>query len=170
MRKIPLFAAALGLAAGAAALPAEAMVCNIVLDRNDQVIYRDVTPPLDLSDGGSRARAAMRQRGEYLMVIDTDRCAQVVPRTDSSSTASVEDIVAGMRPYMGRGGGPADVRRRGGGWDRQHRPHGGACRGEHVARQLDKSILAAPVRRAANAVPPGLRGGFRRHQAFSPRT
>ena len=105
MRKIPLFAAALGLAAGAAALPAEAMICNIVLDRNDQVIYRDVTPPLDLSDGGSRARAAMRQRGEYLMVIDTDRCAQVVPRTDSSNAASVEDIVAGMRPYMGRGGG-----------------------------------------------------------------
>ena len=104
MHKIPLFAAALGLAAGAAALPAEALVCNIVLDRNDQVIYRDVTPPLDLSDGGSRARAAMRQRGEYLMVIDTDRCAQLVPRTDNSSAASVEDIVAGMRPYMGRGG------------------------------------------------------------------
>jgi hypothetical protein len=81
------------------------MTCNIVFDRNDQVIYRDVTPPLDLSDGGSRARAAMRQRGEYLMVIDTDRCAQVVPRTDSSSAASVEDIVGGMRPYMGRGGG-----------------------------------------------------------------
>jgi hypothetical protein len=98
VRKIPLFAAALGLAA-------EAMICNIVFDRNDQVIYRDVTPPLDLSDGGSRARAAMRQRGEYLMLIDTDRCAQVVPRTDSSSAASVEDIVAGMRPYMGRGGG-----------------------------------------------------------------
>jgi hypothetical protein len=105
VRKIPLFAAALGLAVGAAALPAKAMICNIVFDRNDQVIYRDVTPPLDLSDGGSRARAAMRQRGEYLMVIDTDRCAQVVPRTDSSNAASVEDIVAGMRPYMGRGGG-----------------------------------------------------------------
>ena len=104
MHKIPLFAAALGLA-GAASLPAEALVCNIVFDRNDQVIYRDVTPPLDLSDGGSRARAAMRQRGEYLMVIDTDRCAQVVPKADQSSAASVEDIVAGMRPYMGRGGG-----------------------------------------------------------------
>ncbi|MEO8565956.1 MAG: hypothetical protein ABI541_06195 [Betaproteobacteria bacterium] len=105
MDKIPLFAAALGLVAGAASLPAEALVCNIVFDRNDQVIYRNVTPPLDLSDGGSRARAAMRQRGEYLMVIDTDRCAPVAPRTDKSSAASVEDIVAGMRPYMGRGGG-----------------------------------------------------------------
>jgi len=103
VHKIPLFAAALGLVAGAAALPAEALVCNIVFDRNDQVIYRDVTPPLDLSDGGSRAQAAMRQRGEYLMVIDTDRCLQVVPKADQSSAASVEDIVAGMRPYMGRG-------------------------------------------------------------------
>jgi hypothetical protein len=105
VHKLPFFATAFGLFVGAASVPADAMVCNIVLDRNDQVIYRDVTPPLDLSDGGSRARAAMRQRGEYLMVIDTDRCAQVVPRTDNSSAASVEDIVAGMRPYMGRGGG-----------------------------------------------------------------
>jgi hypothetical protein len=105
VHKIPLLAAALGIAAGAACVPAAAMTCNIVFDRNDQVIYRDVTPPLDLSDGGSRAQAAMRQRGEYLMVIDTDRCAQVVPKADKSSAASVEDIVAGMRPYMGRGGG-----------------------------------------------------------------
>jgi hypothetical protein len=105
VNKIPLFAAALGLAAATASLPAGALVCNIVFDRNDQVIYRDVTPPLDLSDGGARARAQMRQRGEYLMVIDTDRCAPVAPRTDKSSAASVEDIVAGMRPYMGRGGG-----------------------------------------------------------------
>jgi len=104
VHKIPLFVAALGLVAGAS-LPAEALVCNIVFDRNDQVIYRDVTPPLDLSDRGSRAQAAMRQRGEYLMVIDTDRCLQVVPKADQSSAASVEDIVAGMRPYMGRGGG-----------------------------------------------------------------
>jgi hypothetical protein len=106
VRKIPLSAAALAIAAGTACIPAEAMTCNIVFDRNDQVIYRDVTPPLDLSDGGARARAAMRQRGEYLMVIDTDRCAQVVPRTDNSSAASVEDIVGGMRPYMGRDAQP----------------------------------------------------------------
>ncbi|MEP6996570.1 MAG: hypothetical protein ABI900_02925 [Betaproteobacteria bacterium] len=105
MHKYSLYAAALGVAIGASAFPAEAMVCNIVFDRNDQVIYRDATPPLDLSDGGSRARAAMRQRGEYLMVIDTDRCAQVVPTTATSSAASVEDIVAGMRPYLGRSGG-----------------------------------------------------------------
>ncbi len=105
MLKLSLYAAALGTVIGAASVPAEAMVCNIVFDRNDQVIYRDVTPPLDLSDGGSRARAAMRQRGEYLMVIDSDRCAQVVPTTAGSSAASVEDIVSGMRPYMGRSGG-----------------------------------------------------------------
>ena len=73
MTKLSLHAAALGVAIVAAGVPAEAMVCNIVYDRNDRVIYRDVTPPLDLSDGGSRARAAMRQRGEYLMVIDSDR-------------------------------------------------------------------------------------------------
>lgn len=105
MHKIPFLAAVLGLVVGAASLPAEAMVCNIVFDRNDQVIYRGTTPPLDLSDGGSRARAAMRQRGEYLMVIDTDRCLQVAPAAAGSGTSSVEDIVAGMRPYLGRSGG-----------------------------------------------------------------
>jgi hypothetical protein len=103
--KIPFFVAALGLVVGAASLPAKAMVCNIVFDRNDQVIYRDTKPPLDLSDAGSRARAAMRQRGEYLMVIDTDRCLQVAPTAAGSGTSSVEDIVAGMRPYLGRSGG-----------------------------------------------------------------
>jgi hypothetical protein len=115
MPKLSLHAAALGVAIVAAGIPAEAMVCNIVYDRHDQVIYRDVTPPLDLSDGGSRARAAMRQRGEYLMVIDSDRCAQVVPTTASSSAASVEDIVAGMRPYMGRSGGRVTTARAAGG-------------------------------------------------------
>jgi hypothetical protein len=107
MHKIALHVAALGVIIGASSVPAEAMICNIVFDRNDQVIYRDTTPPLDLSDGGARARAAMRQRGEYLMVIDADRCAQLVPATATSSAASVEDIVAGMRPYLGRAGGSA---------------------------------------------------------------
>ncbi|MGH8800570.1 MAG: hypothetical protein ACREX7_10025 [Casimicrobiaceae bacterium] len=105
MRKISVCAAAFGLAVGIAAPPATALTCNIVFDRNDQVIYRDTSPPVDLSDGGARARAAMRQRGEYLMVIDTDRCARVAPTTASSGEASVEDIVAGMRPYLGAGGG-----------------------------------------------------------------
>lgn len=104
MRRISFHAAALGVAI-ASAMPAQAMVCNIVFDRNDQVIYRDVSPPLDLSDGGARARAAMRQRGEYLMVIDTDRCTRVAPATATSGTASVEEIVGEMRPYLGRGGG-----------------------------------------------------------------
>ncbi|HEY7945557.1 MAG TPA: hypothetical protein VIH15_13715 [Casimicrobiaceae bacterium] len=107
MRKISVCAAAFGLAVGAAAVPAEALVCNIVFDRNDQMVYRDTAPPVDLSDSGARARAAMRQRGEYLMVIDTDRCVRVVPATASSGAASVEDIVAGMRPYLGASGGRA---------------------------------------------------------------
>lgn len=105
MPKVCLSAIALTVVIGATGIPAQAMVCNIVYDRNDQVIYRDVTPPVDLSDSGSRAQAAMRQRGEYLMVIDSDRCAQVVPVTANSGAASVEDIVAGMRPYLGRTGG-----------------------------------------------------------------
>ncbi len=52
MRKISVCAAAFGLAVGAAAVPAEALVCNIVFDRNDQMIYRD-TRRRSTSDGGA---------------------------------------------------------------------------------------------------------------------
>jgi len=97
-------------AGSALAMPhgaAHANNCYFVYDRADNVIYRDQQPPVDMSDRGTASRDAMRQRGEYLMVIDADRCAQVAPATATASTgaASVEDIVAGMRPYMGRGGG-----------------------------------------------------------------
>jgi len=36
-----------------------------VFDRTENVIYRDVFPPVDLSDAGKADRDAMRQRGEF---------------------------------------------------------------------------------------------------------
>ncbi|HKW80363.1 MAG TPA: hypothetical protein VJQ49_05095 [Casimicrobiaceae bacterium] len=109
MPKNLLLAVALGVAVGTLAVPARALVCNIVFDRNDQVIYRDTVPPIDLSDDGSMARAEMRHRGEYLMVIDSDRCSKVTPTSAKSGTATVDEIVAGMRPYLGAGGGRASA-------------------------------------------------------------
>ncbi len=85
----------------------QAATCHIVLDRTDTVIYRDIVPPVDLSERGSAARAAMRQRGEFLLMMESDQCASFVAQTGAPGTggASVDDIVAGLRSYPGAVGG-----------------------------------------------------------------
>ncbi len=86
---------------------ANATTCHIVLDRTDTVIYRNIVPPVDLSERGSAARAAMRQRGEFLLMMESDQCASFVAQTGAAGAggASVDDIVAGLRSYAGAGGG-----------------------------------------------------------------
>src|SRR5450631_3288845 len=85
---------------------AYALTCHIVLDRTDTVVYRDVVPPVDLSERGRAARAAMRQRGEFLLMMESDQCASFVAQTGASGAggASVDDIVAGLRSYAGAAG------------------------------------------------------------------
>jgi hypothetical protein len=104
MRQASLPLAACGAALTLFALGAQAVTCDIVLDRNNTVVYQDVTPPVDLSDRGAAAREKMRQRGELLMIIDTDQCPRLVYSSVTGS-ASVEEIVAGMRPYIATTGG-----------------------------------------------------------------
>jgi hypothetical protein len=112
VRQISLPLAACGAALALLALGANAVTCDIVVDRNNTVVYQDVTPPVDLSERGAAAREKMRQRGELLMIIDTDQCPRLV-FSSITGAASVEEIVAGMRPYiavsggMGAGAGPA---------------------------------------------------------------
>jgi hypothetical protein len=93
-------AAALMCAAGSAS----AMNCYTVLDRNDNVIYRGTVPPIDLSERGAPERQAMRQRGQHLIAIDSDRCPGVEFFTGSagSSTLSVDQIVGGIVPMRGQ--------------------------------------------------------------------
>lgn len=83
---------------------AQAVTCDIVVDRSGAVVYQDVVPPVDMSERGAAARDRMRQRGEQLMVIDVDQCPRLVFSTITGA-ASVEEIVAGMRPYVGVSGG-----------------------------------------------------------------
>jgi hypothetical protein len=97
---VPLFAVAAGIASGGA----QAIICNIVFDRANAVVYQDVNPPVDMSERGAAARDRMRQRGEQLMIIETEQCPRLVFSTIANS-ASVEEIVAGMRPYIGVSGG-----------------------------------------------------------------
>ena len=100
-------AAALALSAGTA----DAVTCYMLYDRFDNVVYRNTVSPIDLSDQGAAARAALRQRGEYLMVMDSDRCPPVtfVFGTAGSKTLSIDETVGGFpaeNPPAGRASSP----------------------------------------------------------------
>lgn len=86
-----------GTAGGAAA-----STCYVVLDRTDAVIYRDVTPPFDLSNAQAPERAAMRKRGEHMLVADFDKCepAGFISPTMGGTTATVDDIVTQLKPAI----------------------------------------------------------------------
>jgi len=82
---------------------ANAMTCYIKYDRNDNVVYRDIRPPVDMSENGTAARAAMRQRGEYLVFMETDECPGVIFNLGAgvSGAISVDEIVSSYRSYGG---------------------------------------------------------------------
>jgi hypothetical protein len=86
---------------------AAAAPCYVIIDRNDAVIYRDLVPPIDLSTAGSGERAALRQRGQLLLIADFDHCNAVgyISPTTGSTTATVDEIVAGLRPAIGTSSG-----------------------------------------------------------------
>src|SRR5215471_5908138 len=102
MRRLSLCLACAG--AVLAAPTVQAVTCDIVLDRNNNVIYQDTTPPVDMSERGVAAREKMRQRGELLMIIESDQCPRLV-YSPVTGAASVDAIVAEMRPYVAVTGG-----------------------------------------------------------------
>jgi hypothetical protein len=91
-----LTGAALAMSSGTA----NAINCYVLFDRNDNVVYRDMIPPVDLSDQGAPARAAMRQRGEYMMISEADRCPQAafVFGQAGSASLSVDDFLGAVKP------------------------------------------------------------------------
>ena len=104
MRSSALSAAIAAVAIVVTAAPAAAFDCYMIVDANNEVVYQDVTPPIDLSENGAAARDAIRVRSAQLIAMDTDRCP-AIDRTliaGRRGPASVEEIVAGMRsatPY-----------------------------------------------------------------------
>jgi hypothetical protein len=73
------FALALAGAAGVLlAAPASAVTCYQLLDRNDTIVYRDIYPPVDLSDEGAAQRQVLRARGEHLISMEVDKCPTLV--------------------------------------------------------------------------------------------
>ena len=62
---------------GAASLlapPASAVTCYRILDANDNVVYQDIYPPIDLSESGDAERKALRSRNEHMIAMESDRC------------------------------------------------------------------------------------------------
>lgn len=90
-------AAALALAAATPG-PAAALTCYFVIDRNDNVVYRDTYPPVDLSDQGAAERERLRRRGDHLIAMESDRCPtlEFFIGSAGSPTLNVDQVVAGM--------------------------------------------------------------------------
>ena len=89
-----------------AAAPAWALNCYMVVDRADHVVYQNLRSPVDLSDKGAAARQAMRARGDQLIAMDTEDCPSIDTRhvANGKKPATVDEIVAGMRPALVYGG------------------------------------------------------------------
>lgn len=95
-----------------AAAPAAAVNCYVIVDHANEVIYQDTKPPVDLSDDGTAARDALRAGGQQLITMDSERCPAIDRGriAGNGGPASVEEIVAGMRPavsFGARGEAPA---------------------------------------------------------------
>lgn len=87
--------------AGASSL-ASAAPCYVIYDRNDAVIFRDYSPPFDLSDPKAPERQMMRQQGQHLLIAEFDNCNPVgfISPTTGSNAATVDEIVAGVQPAI----------------------------------------------------------------------
>jgi hypothetical protein len=96
-----------GAAVSTAAVPVNAFTCYEIIDRNNVVILRDVSSPVDLSDRGAAAREAMRNRGELLVIYETQTCVRIERGSPTGGrTLTTDEIVAGWRSfgYSGFGG------------------------------------------------------------------
>lgn len=91
-----------GAALGAGAVPAFAVTCYEVTDRTDTVIFRDSRTPVDLSEAGMRSRAAMRNRGELLIIFDAPACIVVGRGAEAGGRKlTTDEIVAEWRDSWG---------------------------------------------------------------------
>jgi hypothetical protein len=106
MRGLPIVLAVSATAMTLLSPVAGAFTCYMLYDRNDNLVYRDTISPVDMSEQGAAARESMRDRGDYLVIADADRCPQVsfVFGAAGSSTLSVDSIVGGMPVGAGSSG------------------------------------------------------------------
>jgi hypothetical protein len=81
--------------------PAVASPCYVVFDKPGNVIYQSTHPPVDMSVQGAAARNAMRRRGEFIEYFESNQCTERSAGSKSGKgEASVDEIVAGIKPYQ----------------------------------------------------------------------
>lgn len=89
MRTTLTLAATAFVAGLCAAGDASAVTCYVVLDRTENVLYRDVYPPVDLSEAGRAERDAMRARGEFLLFMESEQCPRLEFFTGAAGTVAL---------------------------------------------------------------------------------
>ena len=82
----------------AATGPAHAVICYVIYDRNENIVYQNTYPPVDMSNAGQAQRDALRARGEHLTFGDVPQCPNVVFLTGvgGMSNIKVDEVVAGI--------------------------------------------------------------------------
>jgi hypothetical protein len=82
----------------AAANPARAVICYVIYDRNENIVYQNTYPPVDMSIAGQAQRDALRARGEHLTFGDFNQCPNLVFLTGvgGMSDLKVDEVVAGI--------------------------------------------------------------------------
>jgi len=92
---IAMFGAVLAAAAGAC----DATVCYVILDGKETIVYRDARPPVDMSSRGAAERDELRRKGDYLLIMEADRCVPVGFGSGwaSSAQAPAPDFLSNVR-------------------------------------------------------------------------
>lgn len=113
--------AALAVAGLGAAADSQAVTCYVVMDRTENVLYRDVYPPVDMSDAGRAERDALRRRGEFLFFMDSEHCPRleyftgvagnVALRLDQTSTPPSDAAADPAKPPPAREAAPRAPRK-----------------------------------------------------------
>jgi len=98
-----------------AATPAQALICYVVYNRSENVVYQNTYPPVDMSNAGQAQRDAMRARGEHMTFGDVRDCPTVVFLfgQGGSMDLRVDEVVAGMPVRSLSGAAPTGVVSRG---------------------------------------------------------
>lgn len=77
MRSLLGLTLAAAIAGMGVAADSHAITCYVVMDRTDNVLYRDVYPPVDMSEAGRADRDALRRRGEFLFFMEAEQCPRL---------------------------------------------------------------------------------------------
>jgi len=75
--------------------PAQGVICYVIYDRSEAVIYQNTYPPMDMSNAGYDQREALRARGEHLTFGDVPKCPTVVFLTGATELRT-DEVVAAM--------------------------------------------------------------------------